>query len=167
MHRLQQNILLQIEWVGRDFAYPCYLSLHGVFGFLLVLGGWEIERFIEHHSPIPCSTLHPEVLKDFSNKNKFLKWHSQIAQSVWFLTKAFVCLLSPTSKKAFVELMVERKARQTCFKYFAKPKIEPNRLNKSYNHDREVHVCGRVVDGMGEMKYSMYDLSLLIIFRHG
>ena len=70
-------------------------------------------------------------------------------------------------RKAFVELMVERKARQTCFKYFAKPKIEPNRLNKSYNHDREVHVCGRVVDGMGEMKYSMYDLSLLIIFRHG
>jgi len=66
-----------------------------------------------------------------------------------------------------VEFMVGRKVRHTCFKYFAKPKIESNRVNKSYNHDREVHVCGYVVDGMGKIKYSMYDLSLLIIFRHG
>ena len=41
-----------------------------------------------------------------------------------FLAKAFAYLLSPTSKKAFVELMVGRKVRHTCFKYFAKPKVE-------------------------------------------
>ena len=60
-------------------------------------------------------------------------------------------LCSPSfsySKKANVELMLGRKARHTCFKYFAKPKIEPKRVNKSYNHDREVHVCGYMVDGV-------------------
>ena len=148
MHKLQQKHSTS-NWIRRPkFAHPFYLSLHGAFGLFLVLGGRETERFIKHHSLIPCSTLHPEVLKDFSNKNKFLKWHSRIAQSVWFLTKAFVCLLSPTSKKAFVELMVERITRHTCFKYFAKPKIEPKRVIKSHNHDREVHVYGYVVDGM-------------------
>ena len=79
------------------------------------------------------------------------------------LTKALVRLLSPTSKKANVELMLGRKARHTCFKYFAKPKIKPKRVNKSYNHDREVHVCGYVVDEKERVRCSMYNLSLLII----
>ena len=39
MHKLQQNILPRIEYVGQNFAHPFYLSLHGAFGFLLVLGG--------------------------------------------------------------------------------------------------------------------------------
>ena len=42
--------------------------------------------------------------------------------------------------------------RHTCTKYFAKSKIEPKRVNKSYNHDREVHVCGYVVDGVGSKR---------------
>ena len=91
------STLNSISW--SNFAHPFYLNLHGAFGFLLVLGGWEIKRFIEHHSPSPCSTLHPEVLIDFSSKNKFLKWHSRIAQSFCILTKAFLRLLSPTSKR--------------------------------------------------------------------
>ena len=62
-----------------------------------------------------------------------------------------------------MELMVERITRHTCFKYFAKPKIEPKRVNKSYNHDREVHVRGYVVDGKARVRCSMYNLSLLII----
>jgi len=143
-----KTFYLKLNMLAKILLTHFTLVFMGLLAFSLVLGGWETEQFIKHHSPIPCSTLDPEVLKDFSNKNKFLKWHSRIAQSVWFLTKAFVCLLSPTSKKAFVELMVERKIRHTWFKCFAKPKIEPNRVNKSYNYDREVHMCGWVVDGM-------------------
>jgi len=55
------------NWISwSNFAHPFYLNLHGAFGLLLVLGGWEIERFIKHHLPIPCSRLHPEVFKRFS-----------------------------------------------------------------------------------------------------
>ena len=88
------------------------------------------------------------------------------AQSVCTLTKAFVHLLSLTSKRLLWSSWYAEKLKHTCLKYFAKKKIGPKIISKSYNHDREVHVCGYVVDGMGKIKYSMYDLSLLIIFGH-
>ena len=66
------------NWINwSKFAHPFYFILYGAFGFLLVLGGWEIKRFIKYHLPILCSRLHTEVFKSFRNKNKFLEWHSR------------------------------------------------------------------------------------------
>ena len=70
------------------------------------------------------------------------------AQSVCTLTKAFVRLLSPTSKGFLVELKVRRKTKAYLSQIFCKVKDRTQRVNKSYNHDREVHVCGYVVDGV-------------------
>ena len=92
----KQSILNWIIW--SKFAHPFYLNLHGAFGFLLVLGGWEIERFIKHHLPIPCSRLHPEVFKKFL-KNKFLEWHSQSLIVFVSSPRPFVHLFSPTSNR--------------------------------------------------------------------
>ena len=67
-----------------------------------------------------------------------------------------------------MELMVGKRVKHTCLKYFAKPKIEPKRVNKSYNHDREVHVCGYVVDEMGSKNKVLLVWSLPSSdFRHG
>ena len=62
-------------------------------------------------------------------------------------------------------LMVGRKARHACFKYFVKPKIEPERVIKSYNYDREVRVCGYVVDRVKseDQGAPCFSLSFLII----
>jgi len=58
-----------------------------------------------------------------------------------------------------------KKLRHTCLKYFANPKIGPQRVNKTYNHDREVHVCGYEVDGVKSKDQGApwFSLSLLII----
>jgi hypothetical protein len=58
-----------------------------------------------------------------------------------------------------VELIVGRNVGHTCFRYFAKPKIGPKRVSKSYNHDQEVHVCGYVMD---EMESKDYGASFLV-----
>src|SRR6185369_15677081 len=50
--------------------------------------------------------------------------------------------------KAFVELKVGRKTKAYLSQIFCKVKDRTQRVNKSYNHDREVHVCGYVVDGV-------------------
>jgi hypothetical protein len=62
--------------------------------------------------------------------------------------RPFVCLLSPTSKGLFVELKVGRETKAYLFQIFFKVKDRTQRVSKSYNHDREVHVCGYVVDGV-------------------
>ena len=92
LHHAQVTTTHSISnWISwSNFAHPFYLNLHGAFGLLLVLGGWEIERFIEHHLPILYSRLRPEVFKSFrKNKNKFLEWHSHSLKSVCILTKTF------------------------------------------------------------------------------
>ena len=87
------------------------------------------------------------------------------AQSICILAKAFCSLLSPTSKKAFVELKVGRKAKAYLFQIFCKAKDRTQRVNKSYNYDREVHVCGYVVDGVKSKDQSApcFSLSFLMI----
>ena len=60
----------------------------------------------------------------------------------------FVCLLSPTSKRLFVDLKAGRKTKACLFRIFCKVKDRTQRVSKSYNHDREVHVCGYEVDGV-------------------
>jgi len=45
-----------------------------------------------------------------------------------------------------VELKVGRKTKAYLFQIFCKVKDLTQRVSKSYNHDREVHVCGYVVD---------------------
>ena len=50
--------------------------------------------------------------------------------------------------KTFVELKVGRKTKAYLFQIFCKVKVRTQRVSKSYNHDREVHVCGYVVDGV-------------------
>ena len=47
---------------------------------------------------------------------------------------------------AFVDLKVGRKTKAYLFQIFCKFKDRTQRLSKSYNHDREVHVCWYVVD---------------------
>jgi len=42
----------------------------------------------------------------------------------------------------YVELMDRKNDKAHLYQIFAKSKTEPNRVNKSYNHDRDVHVCG-------------------------
>jgi len=59
-----------------------------------------------------------------------------------------VCLLSPTSKRLFVELKAGRKTKACLFRIFCKVKDRTQRVSKSYNHDQEVHVCEYVVDGV-------------------
>ena len=54
--------------------------------------------------------------------------------------------------KAFVELKVGRKTKAYLFQIFCKVKVRTQRVRKSYNHDREVHVCGYVVDGVESMR---------------
>ena len=55
----------------------------------------------------------------------------------------FILLLN-----AFVELKVGRKTKAYLFQIFCKVKDRTQRVSKSYNHDREVHVCGYMVDGV-------------------
>ena len=89
-----------LNWISwSKFTHPFYLSLHRDFGFLLVLGCWEIEWFIKHHLPIPCSTLRPEVFQKFS-KIKTDSSNDALIRSKVFVSspRPFVCLLSPTSK---------------------------------------------------------------------
>ena len=50
--------------------------------------------------------------------------------------------------KAFVELKVGRTTKAYLFQIFCKVKDLTQRVSKSYNHDREVHVCGYMVDGV-------------------
>ena len=88
----------------------------------------------------------------------------------------FVRLLSPTSKGFLVELKVGRKTKAYLSQIFCKVKNRTQRVSKSYNHDREVHVCGYVVDGVESkrIRCSMICLSLLMflawlifLFLHG
>ena len=60
----------------------------------------------------------------------------------------FVCLLSPTSKRLFVDLKAGRKTKACLFRIFCKVKDRTQRVSKSYNHDQEMHVCEYVVDGV-------------------
>ena len=68
------------------------------------------------------------------------------AQRCFILTKAFLCAFFLLLLKAFVELKVGRKTKAYFFQIFCKAKDRTQRVSKSYNHDREVHVCGSVVD---------------------
>jgi hypothetical protein len=68
----------------------------------------------------------------------------------------------PTSTKVYVELMVGEIRRHTCIRYFAKSKTRPERVNKSYNLDQDVHVCGVwMVCRNGKMRTFSCMLSLL------
>ena len=62
--------------------------------------------------------------------------------------RPFVRLLSHTSKGFLVELKVGIITKAYLSQIFCKVKDRTQRVNKSYNHDREVHVCGYVVDGV-------------------
>ena len=149
------------NWISwSNFAHPFYLNLHGAFGLLLVLGGWERERFIKHHLPIPCSRLRLEVFKRFFKKKKFLEWHSHSLKSVCILTKAFCTLFGGAQGR--------RKTKAHLSQIFYKVKDRTQRVSKSYNHDREVHVYGYVVDGVESerIRCSMI-LSLPSYFGHG
>src|SRR6185312_10902954 len=68
--------------------------------------------------------------------------------------------------RLFVELKVGRKTEAHLFQIFCKVKDRTQRVSKSYNHDREVHVCGYVVDGVKSKDQGApcFSLSLLIIF---
>ena len=69
-------------------------------------------------------------------------------QRCFILTKAFLCAFFLLLLKAFVELKAGRKTKAYLFRIFCKVKDQTQRVSKSYNHDREVHVCGYVVDGV-------------------
>ena len=47
-----------------------------------------------------------------------------------------------------MELKVGRKTKAYLFQIFCKVKDRTQRVSKSYNHDREVHVCGYMVHGV-------------------
>ena len=47
-----------------------------------------------------------------------------------------------------MDLKVGRNTKAYLFQIFCKVKDRTQRVSKSYNHDREVHVCGYVVDGV-------------------
>ena len=47
-----------------------------------------------------------------------------------------------------MELKAGRKTKTYLFQIFCKVKDRTQRVSKSYKHDREVHVCGYVVDGV-------------------
>ena len=51
-----------------------------------------------------------------------------------------------------MELKVGKKTKAYLFQIFCKVKDRTQRVSKSYNHDREVHVCGYVVDGVGSKR---------------
>ena len=82
-----------------------------------------------------------------------------------------MCLLSPTSNKGlFVELKVGRETKAYLFQILCKVKDRTQRVSKSYNHDREVHVCGYVVDGVESKRVGcsmILSLPPYIFFGHG
>ena len=150
------------NWISwSKSAHPFYLNLHGAFGLLLVLGGWEIERFIEHHLPIPCSRLRPEVFKSFQ-KIKTSSSNDTLIRSKVFVSspRPFVRLLSPTSKGFLVELKVGRKTKAYSSQIFCKVKDRTQ---------REVHVCGYVVDRVESERIRMFHdfVSPFLYFGHG
>ena len=84
----KHSILNWISW--SNFAHPFYLNFHGAFGLLLVLGGWDIERFIKHHLPHSLLKITSGGFQKFSkNKNKFLGWHSHSLKGVLSLPRPF------------------------------------------------------------------------------
>ena len=70
------------------------------------------------------------------------------AQRCCILTKAFLCAFFLLLLKAVLELKAKRKTKAYLFRIFYKVKDQTQKVSKSYNHDREVHVCGYVVDGV-------------------
>ena len=71
--------------------------------------------------------------------------------------------------KAYVELKVGRKTKAYLFQIFCKVKDRTQRVSKSYNHDREVHVCGYVVDRVESERIRMFHdfVSPFLYFGHG
>ena len=81
----------------------------------------------------------------------------------------FVCLVSPTSKGFLVELKVRRKTKAYLSQIFCKVKDRTQRVSNSYNHDREVHVCGYVVDREESERIRIFHdfVSPFLYFGHG
>ena len=79
-----------------------------------------------------------------------------------------MCLLSPTSK-GFRGAQGREKTKAYLFQIFCKVKDRTKKVSKSYNHDREVHVCGYVVDGVKSKKDKLFHdfVSLFLYFGHG
>jgi len=80
----------------------------------------------------------------------------------------FVCLLSPTSK-GFCGAQGREKTKAYLFQIFCKIKDRTQRVSKSYNHDREVHVCGYVVDRVESERIRLFHdfVSPFLYFGHG
>ena len=70
------------------------------------------------------------------------------AQKCLYPHQGLLCAFFLLLLKAFVELKVGRKTKAYLFQIFCKVKVRTQRVRKSYNHDREVHVHGYVVDGV-------------------
>jgi len=70
------------------------------------------------------------------------------AQKCLYPHQGLLCALFFLLLKAFVEVTTGRKTKTYLFQIFCKVKDRTQRVSKSYKHDREVHVCGYVVDGV-------------------
>ena len=105
------------------------------------------------------------------SKIKTISSNDTLIRSQVFVSspRPFVRLLSPTSKGFLVELKVGRKTKAYSSQIFCKVKDRTQRVSKSYNHDREVHVCGYVVDRVESERIRMFHdfVSPFLYFGHG
>ena len=69
----------------------------------------------------------------------------------------------------FVELKVGKKTKAYLYQIFCKVKDRTQRVSKSYNHDREVHVCGYVLDRAESERIRLFHdfVSPFLYFEHG
>ena len=99
------------------------------------------------------------------------------AQKCLYPHQGFLCAFFLLLLKAFVELKVGRKTKAYLFQIFCKVKDPTQRVSKSYNQDREVHVCGYVVDEVESKKDKLFHdfvspflyfwVWLISLFLHG
>ena len=95
----------------------------------------------------------------FKKKSKFLKWYSRTAQSVWFLTKAWFCLISlPTSNRLIYGAVGRENMWHTCFSCIVESKT--GSLGEQVIHpDQDVQKC---VYGGWIMNSYLHDFTLLL-----
>ena len=70
------------------------------------------------------------------------------AQRCLYPHQGLLCAFFLLLLRLFVELKVGRKTKAYLYQIFCKVKDRTQRVSKSYNHDRGVHVYGYVVDGV-------------------
>ena len=131
------------------------------------LGGWKIEwLYRDYQSHVPWSVINPEVLQIFKKKSKFLKWYSRIAQCVWFLTKALICLLSPpTPNKLICGAVGRENMWHTCFSCIVESKTGSLGATSHTTWSRCASVCIWWMDD--ELLFAWFSLLLLKFLRLG